>query len=170
MEAGMKLIPLGLNARKHKGYFAKVDDEDYEELMKYRWSARYDKKAKCFYAFRSCKGSRTALSMHRVIAEAPRDMQVDHINHDTLDNRRSNLRLCSPSQNHGNQRKLSGASSQYKGVSWIKARKKWVVQIKKDRKLFNLGFFDDEKQAARTYDAAALEFFGEFAYLNFPRQ
>jgi hypothetical protein len=166
----MKLIPLGLNARKHKGYFAKVDDEDYEELMKYSWYASYASRIGGFYANRGKKigGRSFSIAMHRQIMSAPEGMDVDHINHDTLDNRRSNLRLCLRGENNGNSRKRGKFSSRYKGVSRKKTERLWRASIQQGPRNVHLGRFESEEEAARVYDAAALEYFGEFALLNFP--
>lgn len=167
----MKLIPLGLNARKHRGYFAKVDDEDYEELMKYSWQVSYSSKVKSFYAYRSkkIKGRVFKTAMHRQVTGAPKGKDVDHINHDTLDNRRSNLRLCSRGENLGNRRKLKRLTSKYKGVWWKKEGNIWEAGIRFNGTVTRLGYFNDEEEAARAYDAVAPEYFGEFAHLNFPK-
>ena len=93
---------------------------------------------------------------------------VDHINGDRLDNRRFNLRLCTNQQNQMNKTKRVGSSSRFKGVYFQKTSRKWVAAIQKDRKLKHIGLFSDELDAARAYDAAAKEAFGEFAWLNFP--
>lgn len=104
--------------------------------------------------------------MHRIIVDAPAGMVVDHINHDALDNRRANLRVCTQSQNLGNQIRKLG-SSKYKGVSWHKAAQKWHARIQKNDAHVSLGLFDSETDAARAYDSAAREHFGEFALCNF---
>ena len=101
--------------------------------------------------------------MHRQILGCQADQQIDHRNHNTLDNRRSNLRLATPSQNAINRRKAKG----YKGVSRV--RDKWRATIgsvrKKERR--HLGYFPSAERAAKAYDAAAIEMYGEFALLNF---
>lgn len=99
--------------------------------------------------------------------------RVDHINHDKLDNRRENLRLATHQQNKWNvpkQKHRDGRqpTSQYKGVSLYKSNGKWTASIKAGERNIRLGYFLTEEEAARAYDAAAREHFGEFAYLNFP--
>jgi len=90
--------------------------------------------------------------------------QVDHINHNPLDNRRCNLRLCTNGQNTANARKhKDGITSQFKGVSWDKYAQSWCVQVQGSR----VGRFKSEMEAARAYDNAARVAFGEFAHLNF---
>ena len=153
----MKRIPLTQNQ------FALVDDVDFEELSKHKWYA-----SKLHYggfvAKRHKKGK--VLLMSRVIMDAPKDKQVDHRNHDTLLNCRYNLRLCTNAQNHYNQRSRGGASK-YKGVYFYKPTRKWQGQIKCNYKKQHLGYFDTEIEAAKAYDAKAIELFGEFARLNF---
>ena len=105
--------------------------------------------------------------MHREIMHAPKGMVVDHIDGNSLNNRRSNLRLCTVSQNHQNRRRTYG-SSKYKGAWWDKRRNKWVAAITFKGKYIYLGFFDNEIDAGKAYDRKAAELFGEFAYLNFP--
>ena len=154
---GIRFIPLT------KGKFAIVDVEDYDWLSKYKWHA-----VKCdsrFYAYRS--KNRRSVSMHREIMRAPKGMVVDHIDGNSSNNRRTNLRVCTVSQNHQNRRRTYG-SSKYKGTWWDKRRKKWVAGITFKGKYIYLGFFDSEIEAAKAYDKKAAELFGEFAYLNFP--
>ena len=103
--------------------------------------------------------------------DAPKDMQVDHIKHNRLDNRKNKLRLCTNAQNAYNSRKKQRkASSQYKGVSWCSHTKKWKSQLCYEGFNMYLGYFDSELAAARVYDNTAEELFGEFACLNFPRK
>lgn len=146
-----------------KGKVALVDAEDYERVSSLRWHAK--KKGKTWYAMRSVpKGSRyengepkyKACYMHRLIMGAPEGIEVDHENGDGLDNRRSNLRLATKSQNQQNQPLLHGANtSGYRGVSKHSLCTKWRAEIK-------CGL------AARAYDSKARELFGEYARLNFP--
>jgi hypothetical protein len=106
--------------------------------------------------------------MHRQILGAPPGQQVDHINGDTLDNRRVNLRLATHGQNQHNRGKYRNNKSGYKGVSWDKAAGKWRAQIKFNNKKYNLGRYHDPIEAALAYDAAAIRLHGAFARLNFP--
>lgn len=144
------------------GRYTTVDDEDYEFLSRWKW---------CYqprgygYAARSSGRSKT-FHMHRVIMNAPKGLEVDHINGDGLDNRRSNLRLCTKAQNQYNQRPKCRGTSQFKGVSWKTTANRWVAQIQVNgRKLF-LGYFQNETEAAQAYDQAARQLFGEFARPN----
>jgi len=151
-----------------QGKYALVDDEDFEKLNQYNWHANRCS-SKNWYATRMWKerdDKPTTESMHRQIMGAPDNMQVDHINHNGLDNRKCNLRLCTRSQNAYNRKPRPDCSSQYKGVSFHKRYKKWEAYIRVKGKLNHLGSFDDEIDAAQAYNEAAREHFGEFAYLN----
>jgi len=108
-----------------------------------------------------------AVRMHRVVLNCPEDKFVDHINHNGLDNRRANLRACTMQQNIWNKRKQRGNySSKYKGVSWNKSEGKWIVRITCKGKQIFVGYYDNEKEAAKAYDDKAKELFGEYAALN----
>jgi len=106
--------------------------------------------------------------MHRQILKIKDKLFVDHINGDGLDNRKSNLRAATALENSWNMKKVRiKTSSRYKGVIWNKQVKKWSVQMNVYRKSMFLGYFDNEVEAAKTYDEAAKKYFGEFAMLNF---
>jgi outer membrane usher protein FimD/PapC len=92
---------------------------------------------------------------------------VDHKNHDTLNNRRGNLRKANSSQQKWNQGKRKNNTSGYKGVCWNKEKSKYQVQIGVNGKQIRLGYFTSAKKAARAYDKAARKYHGEFAVLNF---
>lgn len=106
--------------------------------------------------------------MHRFILECPDNMLTDHVHHDTIDNRRENIRICTPQQNNMNMRGKRNSSSVFKGVSIVHSTNKWTAAIKVDGSVRRLGSFDDERNAAFVYDIYARRFYGEFAYLNFP--
>lgn len=155
---GAKLIPLT------RGKFAIVDTEDYDHLSKHKWCAT--KNSQTFYACRARRGKK--VFMHRLIANAPAGLLVDHIDGNGLNNQKHNLRLCTITQNARNRGPNRNASSRYKGISWSKCCKKWQARIRPNRKTIHLGLFDNEIQAGIAYDRKAEELFGEFAYLNFP--
>jgi hypothetical protein len=108
------------------------------------------------------------MSMHKLIMSTPPGCEVDHINHDGLDNRKANLRFVTRKQNAANARKHRDATSKYRGISLYRERQKWLSEIRVDNKLIFLGIFFDELEAAKTYDIAARKYFGEYAFLNFP--
>lgn len=105
--------------------------------------------------------------MHVVVNKTPKGYYTDHINRDTLDNRRSNLRSATPQQNKQNQGKLKTNSSGYKGVSFCKAKRKWQATISVNSKNKHIGFHETAEAAARAYDTEARKLHGEFAKLNF---
>jgi hypothetical protein len=92
----------------------------------------------------------------------------DHKDSNTLNNRRENLRECSAAQNLQNTRKRPGLSSRFKGVYWDKKNRKWMARVQHNRKWHYLGRFENERTAAKAYDALAKDLFGDFAKLNFP--
>ncbi len=151
-----------------QGKRAIVDDEDFERINRWKWFANKMRDG-TYYAGRTkifADGSKLHLKMHRIIMNAPRSVQVDHRDHDTLDNRKLNMRLCTSAQNAANRRPGNNGSSKYKGVSWWKRGEKWQSYIKHNYKKRWLGYFVNEIDAARAYDVAAKRLFGEFAWLN----
>jgi len=156
----MKQIPLT------QGKFALVDDEDFERVNQFKWQAHCERSI--WYTLRSLprrEGKRLVMRLHRLILNAPPNMQVDHINGNGLDNRKENLRLCTHSQNNWNRIKKRG-SSKFKGVHWHKVGKQWSSQICYNRKKIYLGLFQDPATAAKVYDDAAKKYFGVFAKTN----
>lgn len=141
------------------GLAALVDEADFDELIQYTWHTG-DKG----YVVRA--GNGTSISMSRQIMKAPKGMYVDHINGDILDNRRSNLRICSHTENCWNRKLSEGCASKFKGVNWHKKSGKWQARIKFERKIYHLGLFTLEQDAAHAYNEAAKKYFGEFARLN----
>ena len=136
-----------------------VDDADYTWLNQWNWHL-----STAGYAVRPGKPK---IRMHRVILEAPLDMEVDHINRNRLDNRRANLRLCTDAQTAMNRTKQRRkCSSKYKGVCWSKEKRRWMAHIQKNYEQLYLGYFEAEEDAARAYNKAARELHGEFAALN----
>ena len=165
----MKKIPLSKTGKVHKGKYTLVDDEDYEYLMQWNWYAI--KSAKCFYAKRveysKGRSSERVFPMQNVVMKVTdKKLMVDHINMDGLDNRKSNLRIATRSQNGMNRRKSINCTSKYKGVH-LKYKNGWICQIRFNNKQKHLGVFKNEKAAAKAYDKAAIELHGEFASLNF---
>ena len=160
----MKLITLGKSAKKPLGFSVMVDDEDYDHLNLRSWHYCHG------YAVRSGgrRGSKLVY-MHKVVLGLGDCIQGDHISGNKLDNRKCNLRPATHRQNHRNKPKMSTpTTSQYKGVSWVTSKGKWISQIRVDGELFNLGAYTEERWAAMAYDIAAKELCKEFASLNFP--
>lgn len=153
-----------------KGLYTLVDDDDYEELSKYKWyaskkSKNYDK----YYIERRIRypdGSSKIFKMHRIIMNAPPGKNVDHINGNPLDNRKCNLRLCSQSQNNMNSKLQKNSTTGYRGVSWHKKAGKWRAYINVNRKQYHLGLYDDINDAIDAYNKASIEKHGEYANKN----
>jgi hypothetical protein len=162
----MKRIPLTKNE------FAIVDEDLYEHLSKHKWYANTPRKGNK-YAERTelRNGKKNRILMHRyILGESVNGKMVDHINGNGLDNRRSNLRVCTHSQNQKNQRRYATNRSGFKGVHFSRERKKWRAMIDVDCKKIHLGYFEDIYHAANAYDIAARTHHKEFANLNFPEK
>ena len=145
------------------GHIVIVDDEDYELFSRYKWHLTNG------YAIRHRNENGKHVGwhlMHRDIMHANTEQQIDHINHNKLDNRKENLRFATVRQNGCNQLPQTGCSSKYKGVCWSKWANKWQAQIKNKGRRIYLGLYDTEERAAQAYNLAAKNFFGEYAYLN----
>jgi hypothetical protein len=142
---------------------ATVDDEDYEYLSRHKWCASKGVRNKSWYAVRSIKinGKCQRVFMSRVIAQARLGEVVDHKNHDTLDNRRENLRVGTQALNQLNRVPLKGGSSRYKGVTFYPPAMKWVAHFKG-----HIGYFDNEEDAARAYNVKAKAAGNDWALLN----
>ena len=151
-----------------QGKFAIVDDEDYEELSKYKWHYHKNRMKYPGYAMRAIyiDGKQIILRMHRVILNISKNKQGDHINGNTLDNRRSNLRVCTQKENNWNASKRKDNTSGYKGVHHFKG--KWAARIQVDNKRLFLGYYETVKEAAKGYDIAAKKYFDNYSKLNFP--
>lgn len=120
------------------------------------------------YAYRKSKSDDHIVYMHRLLSDAKSGDHIDHINGDSLDNRRFNLRSCSPGNNLRNQRAKESGSSKFHGVTWYKALQKWRVQTLdiNTGKNRHIGYFEDERRAALAYNKAVLEAGNEFSSLN----
>jgi len=150
--------------------YAIVDDDDFSRLNKFKWCLH--KSLNTDYVIRSIrlKGvirKTKSILMHRVVLglSDPKVM-VDHINHNGLDNRKSNLRICNSMLNNRNALRRKDNSSGFKGVGWHKGLKKWVARITVGGKKISLGVFSDSKTAGKAYDVATKKLFGDFALPN----
>jgi len=143
-----------------QGKYAIIDDDDYEELSRYKWHASLGS-GRYWRARRNIKkGNEKWIleSMSRKIMNAPVGTVVDHLNGDTLDNRKENLRLCDQSINGQNRHSTHGLSC-YQGVSWDAGRAKWRARIMKDGIKYSLGLYNREKEAAFAYNKGALKIY-----------
>ena len=158
-----KQIPLG--GSKYPGLCAIVDDMFYDWLIQFSWHPV--KGQKTFYASTDiCRnGVWRNLSMHRLIMDAIPGQQVDHKNGDGLDNRLCNLRFATRAQNAKNRTKRERSRTKYKGVHPA-VHGRWQAAINVDNKRIHLGSFGNQHAAALAYNAAAVQYHGEFACLN----
>lgn len=141
-----------------------VDDEDYEYLSQWNWTSNVKG-----YIWRQYRidGKRKNIYLHRLIMNQPKVFVVDHINGDKLDNRKSNLRLCTVAENVRNRKMHSTNSCDFKGVRLLpKGKKKYAAKICVNYKQLHLGCFSTPEEAARAYNEAAIKYHGEFARLN----
>lgn len=159
----MKQIPLT------QGMVAIVGDTDYDSLSQFRWYT--SKWGNTYYAMRHSRMSESMpeiILMHRIILNAPKGIQIDHINRNGLDNRRANLRFCTRSENAMHQRIHSDNRTGFKGVILLKRtlQKPYIARIWINNKQFHLGCHHTAEAAARAYDLAAVKHYGEFALTN----
>jgi len=157
----MKQIPLT------QGQFALVDNEDYDFLNQFKWYANRCKNT--FYAERSeiiAKHTKKTIIMHRLIMNPSDEMEIDHIDHNGLNNQKANLRVVTSSQNNMNQQPRRNISSIFKGVYWKKQVNRWVASIGYNQKVIHLGYFEKEIDGAIAYNKKAVELFGQYAWLN----
>lgn len=148
-----------------KGYVALVDDADYEWLNQWKWHILPTHEGRHITAKRTEFPSRKTVYMHRVILGlTDKCVLVDHIDGNPLNNQRSNLRKCDKYENARNSRPELG--SDFKGISWNKRGKKWVARITVNNICIYLGRYGTKMEAVSAYNEAALNYHGEFAWLN----
>lgn len=148
-----------------KGYTTEVDDEIYTLISHHKWCALVCHGGHVYALRRDSTGQ--PILMHRSIVGALPDDEVDHINGDTLNNHRANLRTCTKAQNQHNSALRIDNKSGYKGVSWYSRYQIWRASIRVNGKWNHIGYYADPIQAALAYDTRANDLFGEFARLNF---
>lgn len=133
----------------------KIDIDDIEKIKKYKW---------CLSSYGypiSCINGRN-ISLHRFLLNPNDDRVVDHINGDTLDNRRSNLRICTQQENSMNKKMNSNNTSGVKGVYWCKNANKWRAKIQVDGKEKHLGLFSNLEDAKKARELAEEKYYGEY--------
>lgn len=159
----MKYIETG-KTRSDAKYKVKVivDDENYEYLNSFYWQA--DKNNCVCGAYN--KNSKKRILIHRLILKAKDYQEIDHINGNRLDNQKCNLRFVTSSQNKINRGARKDCKSGFKGVSWHKQRNKWTARIMYKNKYHSLGLYEDIKKAADAYNNAAINYYGEYAWIN----
>jgi hypothetical protein len=144
----------------HGGQFALIDDDDFELVSQFKWIAA----TKGGLSYARCRLDGKPFGMHRLILGKPKG-PIDHKNGNGLDNRRSNLRLCTHAENMRNRRKMAKCASKFKGVT-LHSSGNFRATIYQGGEPLCLGTFTSEEHAARQYDRAARIFFGKFAKTN----
>ncbi len=155
------MVEIPLCGKRGVGLVTIVDDEDAPEVRRHHWRLHQHG-----YAYMRWPGGRKNVYVHTLLFGLT-EREIDHINGTPLDNRRANLRPCTHRQNTWNMRSKPG-SSQFKGVSWDAGRGRWRAALVLNGSQIFHARFADETAAALAYDAAVLEYFGDFARLNFP--
>jgi hypothetical protein len=148
-----------------------VDDEDYDFLLQWKWCSYFSPITKTYYAIRNSrineKIKRINIYMHREIMETNKILFCDHINHDTLNNQKYNLRNCIFINNMQNKKLYKNSTTLYKGVIFDKETGKYRSRIGIDNRKIHIGRFSSAIDAAMAYDKKAIELYGEFAHTNF---
>lgn len=166
------MMPLPLS----KGYFTIIDREDYDLAMSYgKWNIQIKPNGKKYaigFIYNGKGNTHSTRRLHRIIMKAQSHEQVDHINGNSLDNRRCNLRITNALGNARNRAPQKRQKSKYKGVGYASnpgsKKKYWFARIcRGNRKSKIIGYYSDEISAANAYDQEALKCFGSFAFLNF---
>jgi AP2 domain/HNH endonuclease len=140
-----------------------IDDADFELVSPYRWDAQRSLSTRTTYARSRLGGSRSAVPLHRLLLSPPEGSVVDHIDGNGLNNVRSNLRVCSRSENSFNAQRRKDNTSGFKGVYWHRRIGKWQAEVVAHRKRNHLGYYDTPEQAAEVARAFREKVHGEFA-------
>lgn len=156
---------IDVSTKKYPNTYTLVDDDDYEYLNQWKWHTIKTSNSQYVNRTVFINKKKTYNSMARKIMKAPKGMVVDHINGNTLDNRKQNLRICTIQQNSWNKKKQNSLYK-YKGVQLRKDRGNWRACITYNNKFISLGSFKTELEAAKAYNTKALELYGEYAKLN----
>lgn len=176
---------LVIESKTHGTHTVLFDEEDRELIESYTWHIWLGNKNKAYYAITNIpdpnrddwyirpsdgtrRKKRTTLRMHRLLTNCPKHLQVDHLNHNGLDNRKKNLRICTNLENQHNKKPDTRNSSGFKGVSWSKRDRRWCAMSSINGVMTNLGLFKTKEESARVYDANVYHYHGKFAYRNFP--
>ena len=157
-----------------KGYDVQIDDEDWDKVKGYTWRISKKKNSNDVYirAHQYVNNKRVDISLHRFIMGCiyGDNKMVDHINHNTLDNRKCNLRFCTGQENNQNRRKPVINTTGYKGVRVSTGTNRWGAVVSINRKNIRVGTYDSPEEAAHMYDMLALKLQGDFACTNFPKE
>jgi HNH endonuclease len=154
-----------------QGQTAIVDDDDFERLSERKWNAAWSGSNCSFYAQSNINSEisptrQRTIIMHREIMRVEHGYVVDHINRNTLDNRRCNLRICDRRENALNRNLQRNNKSGFKGVKKHTQCERWMATVQRDRMRKYLGLFESPIEAAEAYDDEVVKLHGEFAVTN----
>lgn len=150
-----------------KNKYALVDDDDFGKFSGFKWHlTNHSNRGFTEYIIRRVRledGRRKTIYLHREIMAAPTDKFVDHKNGDGFDNRKQNLRICSPAENNRNQSLKRNNTSGFKGVDWVELKKKWRARIGVGGKRIMIGYFNSKLEAIEKYCESSKIYHGEFS-------
>lgn len=152
-----------------QGQVTIIDKKDFKLVSKFKWCAGLAPNGKFYAKSTVYRKKKKNIYLHRLIKNAKKGQEIDHINGLSLDNRQENLRLTTRSENQRNRGFQKNNKSGFKGVCKRKDRDDWLSQIKHLGKVIHLGYFSSKKEAALAYDRAARKLHGKFAHFNFPK-
>lgn len=135
-----------------------IDAEDLPKLQGHKWYQHM--------GYARARKPHGEIHLSHIIMPCPKGFFIDHINRNKLDNRKSNLRIATRSENNANRSSFKNTSSRYKGVHWNKQSGFWEAAIRKNNKTITLGMYENEIAAASAYNAYARKLWGEYAVLN----
>jgi hypothetical protein len=150
-----------LTAPRLQGKFFLIDREDLESFRRFFDNRKFSLDGHGYIQF---SFHQRQILLHRWILNAPNGTEVDHIDHDPLNNCRSNLRLCLKAQNQWNREGATKRSkSGIRGVSWDTDSRKWVVQLQKHKRKVCIGYYHDKSEAEKAAKEARREYFGQWS-------
>ena len=144
---------------------ALIDIEDIDKVKSYKWHLSVERDKYNYVISNNSPDKK----LHRFIMDAPKNTVVDHINHNPLDNRKSNLRICSNQQNICNCELAKNNTSGVKGVYWAKDKQKWTVQVTINNKTKYIGRYSTLEEAIKAREEAAKKYYGEYAYEDYSK-
>ena len=161
-----KITTILTKSKKYGNHIVEIDSDDYDIIKVYYWRiAKKPNRDK--YYIKTNINSKKHLFLHRLIMNLyDTNLEIDHIDNNTLNNKKENLRICNRTENMHNRIKYVNNKSGYKGVYFSKVLKKWHSRIQNNKEHIHLGYFNDIKDAAIAYNKAAVEYHGEYARLN----
>ena len=164
------MIAIPINSKTHGEHLFFIDGEDFDKIRGFKWGFSKNRDNNLYVArgkYNPVDKKISSIKLHRLIMNCPEGLEVDHIDGNTLNNCRSNLRICTKDENKRNRKKCSKqTTSIYKGVSFNAHANKYVASLRCNKIFIHLGVFAKQEDAAIAYNNAAVKHFGDFAKLN----